>query len=62
MNKYTEVEELRNKRDACSCGHKLFIIVPQENGELNCCCFLCGEVKYVVVAASYLDGKRRRDL
>ncbi len=52
MSKYEEVEELKGRRDACSCGHKLFIIVPEESSnKLYCHCFMCGEVKYEVIKA-----------
>jgi hypothetical protein len=43
MSNYEEVEELRNKRLACSCGHRLFMIIPKENGELDAHCFMCGK-------------------
>ena len=55
MSKKSKIEELRSKRIACSCGHKLFIIVPKENGELGANCFMCGEEKYVVVTASQMS-------
>ena len=54
MSNKSTINELRNKRSACSCGHKLFIIVPCENGQFSANCFLCGEEKCVVVTASQM--------
>lgn len=52
MSEKSKIEELRDKRAACSCGHKLFIIVPCGNGMESANCFMCGEEKCVVVTAS----------